>query len=299
MIELKSFANATPEELATPHLKPGNKIEVKVELDEPPAAGRKLIDTARRLQVERIQLAPGVKAPGACGEINEAGQRVEYVEYSPLTGEVARKGRYMHLFTGGKYYPMDPRPEEVDIRDIAHSLATKARYNGHTTFPYPVGQHSRYTALYRVEGFNAPVYRLERLLHDGSEAYNGDLIRPLKYDPDFRAPFGRVEALNEQAIALRFNLPYPMLPHHKIADEAVTAAEVEQIVKQRADVNFDGKLHDDRVVADIIIKEEDWRSVESRFLKLFAKLEADRFMNESEEYWSSEQYQRTLLQVCA
>lgn len=45
--------------------------------------------------------------------------------------EPPRIGDFMQVFTGRKYWPMDPRPHEVHIEDIAHSLAMQARYAGH------------------------------------------------------------------------------------------------------------------------------------------------------------------------
>lgn len=217
---------------------------------------------------------------------------------SKTTTQERDRGRYMHVFSGAKYFPMDPEPRDVDIRDIAHSLATKARYAGHTIYPFWVGQHSRYTALYRVPGFNRPEHRLARLLHDASEAYNGDLIRPLKYDPEFRAPFSKVEERNERVISERFGLPFPFEGHIKVADEAVTSAEVEQLINKRDDMDFSGKLHDDSKVADFKFREEHWQKTEERFLRLFSRLVADRYENNPDNYWDGDEYQRSLELTC-
>ncbi|TDH35740.1 hypothetical protein E2A64_10420 [Pseudohoeflea suaedae] len=42
-----------------------------------------------------------------------------------------RKGDFIQTYTGLKAWPMDLRPEEVCIEDIAHSLAMQCRYAGH------------------------------------------------------------------------------------------------------------------------------------------------------------------------
>ena len=170
---------------------------------------------------------------------------------------VVRQSRYMHTSNGKKYYPLDPRADEVHIDVVAHHLATRCRYNGacqHPTRPdrifYSVAEHSLYVSRYVEEELKAPHLALEALLHDGSEAYNGDLIRPLKYDPVFRAPFQRVEELNERVQAERFGLVYPYPHQVKLADEAVTAAEVQQIIiKDPIEEWNSGKLHDDSKVA--------------------------------------------------
>lgn len=163
-----------------------------------------------------------------------------------------RRGHYMHTSNGKKYWPMDPRAEEVHIEVVAHHLATRCRYNGAVQHPsfrskifYSVAEHSVYVSRYIEEVLRKPEYALEGLLHDGSEAYNGDLIRPLKYDPIFRGPFKTVEDMNERAGAQRFSLAYPYPKEVKLADEAVTAAEVEQIVPKDPNENWTEKLHDE------------------------------------------------------
>lgn len=205
------------------------------------------------------------------------------------------RGNYMHLFSGGKYYPFAPAPEDVDIEDIAHSLATKARYNGHTRFPFWVAQHCCYAAVYDVQGFNRPEHRLARLLHDASEAYNGDLIRPLKFSPDFAKPFKAVERLNEKIIFERFGLPYPMQRHVKIADEALAAAEYKQLLTFKPDVVFDNPLHDDSVVAPFEFTEWSWQNAKFNFLSLFRKHTMDRYSTAPDAYFESDEYRDTLL----
>jgi 5'-deoxynucleotidase YfbR-like HD superfamily hydrolase len=170
----------------------------------------------------------------------------------------ARVGSYMHTAPyGRKFWPLDPRPHEVNIQTVAHHLATCARYNGATQHPefrskifYSVAEHSVYVSLYLEKELKRPDLALEGLLHDGSEAFNGDLIRPLKYDAVFRAPFQKVEELNERAQAVRFGLIYPYPKEVKMADEAVTTAEIEQIVPKDLSEEWEsGKLRDDKVAA--------------------------------------------------
>ncbi|MBO6511715.1 MAG: hypothetical protein JJ979_25075 [Roseibium sp.] len=169
-----------------------------------------------------------------------------------------RNGHYMHTSTGKKYWPMDPRPAEVETEVIAHHLATRCRYNGAVQHPdvpnrmfYSVAEHSVYVAMMvaRWGGNTAEVGCA--LFHDASEAFNGDLIRPLKYDPMFSEPFKHVEEVNERVVSEALSLPYPFPHIVKRADEAVTAAELRQIVPHDPNVEFNSKLHDDSVVAPI------------------------------------------------
>jgi uncharacterized protein len=90
--------------------------------------------------------------------------------------ELERKGDWMQTYTGKKFWPLDPRAEDVDIEDIAHSLALSCRFNGHCNVFYSVAQHSVFVSEL------VPSERLAALLHDSTEAYFGDIIRPIKRD---------------------------------------------------------------------------------------------------------------------
>lgn len=90
------------------------------------------------------------------------------------------RGDWMQTWMGGAFYILDPRASEVHIQDIAHALSMLCRYNGHTSKFYSVAEHS-VTLSYAV----APGNALAALFHDASEAYLGDMIRPLKRYDDF------------------------------------------------------------------------------------------------------------------
>lgn len=99
-----------------------------------------------------------------------------------------RKGDWMQTFTGRRFWPMDPRPEDVDIRDIAHALALQCRYGGHCLRFYSVAEH-----CVLLSKAATPENGLWLLLHDGCEAYVSDMVRPLKRSmPEFRAVEERV-----------------------------------------------------------------------------------------------------------
>jgi len=89
--------------------------------------------------------------------------------------ELKRKGDWMQTYTGKKFWPLDPRSEEINIEDIAHSLAFSCRFNGHCNKFYSVAQHSVF-----VSTLVRPSEVLAALLHDSAEAYLGDIISPLK-----------------------------------------------------------------------------------------------------------------------
>lgn len=99
-----------------------------------------------------------------------------------------RIGHPMTTYTGRTFWPLDPRPEEVCLEDIAHSLSHMARFNGHTKRFYSVAQHSIHLSAWVAEK-----HALHALLHDAAEAYVGDIIRPVKHAlPEFDAIEKRV-----------------------------------------------------------------------------------------------------------
>jgi hypothetical protein len=106
----------------------------------------------------------------------------------------------MRTFTGKMIDPFDPNPALICIEDIAHALSQINRFGGHTHRPYSVAEHS-VLGTYFVSRGN----ELEFLLHDATEAYIGDLIRPLKTRPQF-AFFNDVERHVWNVIAEKFSV---------------------------------------------------------------------------------------------
>jgi len=86
-----------------------------------------------------------------------------------------RKGDWMQIFTGKKFWPLDPKSEEVDIKDIALSLAFQCRFNGHSNYFYSIAQHSVI-----VSKIVSKDQASAALLHDAAETYIGDMVSPLK-----------------------------------------------------------------------------------------------------------------------
>lgn len=61
-------------------------------------------------------------------EIERAERREAAIDKMELRRD---RGSWMQTFTGRRFFPMDPDPDEVDVLDVAHSLAMQCRYNGH------------------------------------------------------------------------------------------------------------------------------------------------------------------------
>lgn len=91
-----------------------------------------------------------------------------------------RRGDWMCTYTGIAFWPLDPRPEEVSIVDIAHALSNLCRFAGHCRTFYSVAQHSVHVAdIVRKLGADRET-QFAALLHDATEAYVVDVPRPLK-----------------------------------------------------------------------------------------------------------------------
>ena len=91
-----------------------------------------------------------------------------------------RRGDWQQTFTGRQFWPLDPRAEDIDVRDIAHALALQCRFAGHCRVPYSVAEHSVRVADLLLSETGERDIALAGLLHDASEAYCIDVPRPLK-----------------------------------------------------------------------------------------------------------------------
>jgi 5'-deoxynucleotidase YfbR-like HD superfamily hydrolase len=124
------------------------------------------------------------------------------------------RGDWMQTFTGRRFYPLTPRPEDIDPIDIAHALSMLCRYNGHIDRFYSVAEHcvlmSSYLWAWAVDqGWDWDRVRgvaLEALLHDASESYVGDMVRPLKHANELIA-YRQAEDRVSAAVWMRFGLP--------------------------------------------------------------------------------------------
>lgn len=130
----------------------------------------------------------------------------------------ALKDRYISTFSGKMFHPFDPRPDQIDIRDIAHGLSLLCRFSGQCPDFYSVAEHSIYVANRLPEDL-----KLAGLLHDASEAYLADLPRPVKVGlPEYKTIEMNVEAV----IAEKFGLPFPTPSRVMTVDRELLKLEV-------------------------------------------------------------------------
>lgn len=134
-----------------------------------------------------------------------------------------RKGDWMQTFSGQAFWPLDPRADEIELIDIAHSLSMQCRYAGHCRHFYSVAEHSVLIARAMP---NDDLARIA-LLHDATEAYMVDLPRPVKnHMRDYKAAEIRLWRI----IAERFNLPICGSPVVDAADNRILLDEMSQLM---------------------------------------------------------------------
>lgn len=111
----------------------------------------------------------------------------------------------MNTFTGKKFDPLNMTTEDVSLMDIAHALSLMCRGGGHLKHFYSVGQHS-INCMKEAKARNYPErIQLACLLHDASEAYIADIIRPVKVHLPY---YYKIEDEIMNCIFKKFGLSY-------------------------------------------------------------------------------------------
>lgn len=149
------------------------------------------------------------------------------------------KTDWIQTFTGKKFFPLEPKIEDICIEDIAHSLSMQCRYVGHCKEFYSVAQHCN--ALINC-WFPLPEQKelaKYALLHDASEAYLSDLPRPLKHLPEFQF-YRDAEKHLSAMIYVRFGLN----PHEP---EEIKRADWEILCEEAMSERIMSPLHPDWV----------------------------------------------------
>jgi len=178
----------------------------------------------------------------------------------------ARRGDFIHTFSGRQQWPLDPRPGDFDIEEIAHALACSNRFNGHTKFPISIAQHSLL-----VVQLTHPFWRREALMHDAPEAIIGDVVTPLKRVAGM-ADFRGIEAAIWSAMAKQWGLVEDLPRDVHWADLQALVTEASQLHNEPT---YGPRWWDAACYprpAAIEIEEWTWRRAEKEFLEAFGRL---------------------------
>lgn len=128
-------------------------------------------------------------------------------------------------YSGRRFDLLEPTAAMISPADISHALARICRFNGHSRTHYSVAQHSCIVA-----DLVPQADQLAALLHDATEAYVGDMVRPLK---DVMPEYREIEHRIWLAVCDRFLID-PILPASvKHADLVALATERRDLMPQQ------------------------------------------------------------------
>jgi len=142
---------------------------------------------------------------------------------------------FMTTISGKRINYENPTVEMFDITDIAHSLSNLCRFGGHINRFYSVAQHS-----VMVSNLVPHHLALAALLHDASEAYLSDIVRPAKrLLPEYKELELKIQNVLEERFAVTFD-------HEEIhiADNKALYAEASYFYDDISDWGLDGFEHD-------------------------------------------------------
>lgn len=121
-------------------------------------------------------------------------------------------------------------PRMIDLQDIAHGLSHACRFAGQCSSFYSVAQHAV------AVSYLCPT--LEALHHDSTEAYMGDMTRPLK---DLIPTFKEFEGNLHQVICQALGISSVQSEDLHLADRRVYLLERQRLFSARCrDINFEG-----------------------------------------------------------
>lgn len=136
---------------------------------------------------------------------------------------IPRTGDWIQTYTGKQFWPLDPKVEDIDIEDIAHSLSLQCRWNGHCRQFYSVAQHAVYVASMITD----PRAKLWGLHHDDTEAYLTDVPRPIK---PYCGDYIKIENHLADTISLAFDIKRNTLIDKRVKEVDCTILFMERAV---------------------------------------------------------------------
>ena len=167
----------------------------------------------------------------------------------------------MTTFTGRHFDPMQIKTEDICMEDIAHALSLTCRGGGHLKYFYYVAQHSlNCAAEAKARGWSERL-QLACLLHDASESYLSDIIRPVKAN---LTGYLEIENRIMGKILEKFNLSDLTEEEHrkwKQIDDEILYYELKNLMPGEEDLAVP------ELCALPDISQRDWQNVETDFLR--------------------------------
>jgi hypothetical protein len=134
-----------------------------------------------------------------------------------------RQFNYAHLDAGS-----------ICIEDVAAALSKMCRYNGHTRRFYSVAEHCVLMSRWVSGQADRTIDDCKvALLHDASEAYLSDVVRPVK---NFLEDYKAMEASIDGFVMAHFEVQYPFPPWLKEIDTRILVDERAQAMNPSTNV---------------------------------------------------------------
>ena len=175
---------------------------------------------------------------------------------------------WIQTSTGRAVWLNPPYAGSLNIREIAHALSQINRFTGHTRCPYSVAQHSLHVA-----SLVHPEYTYVALMHDATEAYLGDMNKPLKgLCPDYQ----KIEANFWAVIAEQFGLPLNLPAAVKHADCIAAVTERRDLLVEAPLCNW-GSYMEGLIPDHVTLVPMTPKKAERLFLAEFKKLTGGKY----------------------
>lgn len=140
---------------------------------------------------------------------------------------------FIGTYTGVEFTFLDPKPEQVNIEDIANALSNLCRYSGHVKTFYSVAEHSIILSDYIMNKYDNADMAFTALMHDASEAYIVDVPRPIK---PYLKGYMEMEDKIQKVISEKFGVtPMKEYPQVLEADTNIVADEASVLFKIEPD----------------------------------------------------------------
>lgn len=172
----------------------------------------------------------------------------------------------MNAFSGRRFDPIKMTAEDVDVTDIAHALSLLCRGGGHLRYFYSVAQHCLNCAREAEARGLSRREQLACLIHDGSEAYISDIIRPVKIYLD---NYVEIEDRILSKVFARFGLSDLSAEEGrrwKEIDDDILIYEQKFLMTGRENIELP------RLASVPDVSERNWREVEAEYKELLIKL---------------------------